>query len=217
MPKGNINHYQKYYSSYRFFSCSSFKKTTQLKINKVYNYLSKFEPQLMDIFKKSTLPLYFTLELYMEKNINFTYDITIIKTINIKKVNKKIEELTQLKKKNWELVHSLEKITDLDIFMNKIHQSHITQNLKNTIQEYYISLIPLLSLLIDTELIHSLLTRLKEKIEEVTSGEDKTNFNSHMAKKVLGEEDSFIGIDGINITINPNTNIAENIPISPKK
>ena len=66
------------------------------------------------------------------------------------------------------------------------------KKLQISVPENYGKLIGFAQIKIDNSY---LLTRLKEKIEEVTSGEDKTNFNSHMAKKVLGEEDSFIGID----------------------
>ena len=66
------------------------------------------------------------------------------------------------------------------------------KKLQISVSENYGKLIGFAQIKIDNSY---LLTRLKEKIEEVTSTEDKTNFNSHMAKKVLGEEDSFIGID----------------------
>jgi uncharacterized protein YbaR (Trm112 family) len=56
------------------------------------------------------------------------------------------------------------------------------KKLQISVPENYGKLIGFAQIKIDNSY---LLTRLKEKIEEVTSGEDKTNFNSHMAKKYL--------------------------------
>ena len=66
------------------------------------------------------------------------------------------------------------------------------KKLQISVTENYGKLIGFAQIKIDNSY---LLTRLKEKIEEVTSTENKTNFNSHIAKKVLGEEDSLIDID----------------------
>ena len=139
MSKGQTSEYQRYFTKFRFFSCTSFRSEgiTQIKIDKIYKELSRTKPKLMKMFKKSNLPLYTLLELYIKQNITFTYKETLTKTLDIEKIERKKEELIELKRNNWKMVYSLEKETRPSKLLNKVQFSTLRQDIKMKVKEFY--------------------------------------------------------------------------------
>ena len=139
MSKGQTSEYQRYFTKFRFFSCTGFRSEgiTQVKIDKVYKELSRTKPKLMKMFKKSDLPLYTLLELYIKQNITFTYKETLTKTLDIEKIERKKEELIELKRNNWKMVYSLEKETRPSKLLNKVQFSTLRQDIKMKVKEFY--------------------------------------------------------------------------------
>jgi hypothetical protein len=83
-----FNKYKSYFSNIRIFSSSNFLFTNQAAIDKVYKYISKYRPKLMELFKKSELPLYVHLENLIKRG-DFVFEYET-KEQNI--VNKKLLE-----------------------------------------------------------------------------------------------------------------------------
>jgi len=162
MSKGNISYYEKYFSDFRFFSCSGFEKTTQKKIDALYTHLSKYEPKLMERFKKSKLPLYLSLELYMEKNITFSYNETITNSVNFTKIKKDSNELKELKLENWETMEILEKEENPINYLEKLSKTNIDKELIKEVNDLYNS-ISFFNFK-DNEIIEQLTIKLKENL-----------------------------------------------------
>ena len=83
-----FNKYKSYFSNIRIFSSSNFLFSNQAAIDKVYKYISKYRPKLMELFKKSELPLYVHLENLIKRG-DFVFEYET-KQQNI--VNKKLLE-----------------------------------------------------------------------------------------------------------------------------
>ena len=92
------------------------------------------------MFKKSKLPLYFLLELYIKKNITFSYNETITNTVDFKKIKKDSDKLKELKLQNWEMVKTLEKISNPQEYIEKLSKTHISKDIFNKVNNLYKSL-----------------------------------------------------------------------------
>ncbi len=87
--------YKRYFSKYRFFSSSKFKNnTSQIKLDKVYIYLSKNYPELLKKFiSDKEIPLYIHLENYINEKVVFETKTTEYIQTNYKKIYKQIDSL----------------------------------------------------------------------------------------------------------------------------
>jgi hypothetical protein len=56
------NKYKSYFSKFKFFRTSNFYHTTQKKVDLIYQYLCKNYPDILELIKSTTIPLYEVLE-----------------------------------------------------------------------------------------------------------------------------------------------------------
>jgi predicted HTH domain antitoxin len=87
--------YKRYFSKYRFFSSSKFKNnTSQIKLDKVYIYLSKNYPTLLEEYiSDKEIPLYIHLENYINEKVVFETKTTQYTQTNYKNIYKQIDSL----------------------------------------------------------------------------------------------------------------------------
>jgi len=75
------NKYRSYFSKFKFFRTSNFYHTTQKKINLMYQYFCKNYPDIIELIKKTTVPLYEVLEQFEIKEL-FIFEMEKIKSIS---------------------------------------------------------------------------------------------------------------------------------------
>lgn len=117
--------YKRYFSKYRFFSSSKFKKTSQIQLDKTYNFLSKNHPKLLESFiNNEETPLYIHLERYILDKLVFEYKTTQYKQTNYNKLYKYIDTQKKSNITSNAIEKDIEK--NLKYFQNSVNKKAIT-------------------------------------------------------------------------------------------
>lgn len=110
--------YKRFFSKFKLFRTSNFYYTTQAKIDKMYSYLSKNYPDLLDDMRKSDTAIYVILEELDKENI---FEFRIKKEDSISFSTKKIKEFFEENKKSIDrTILKVRIIDNIDKFMSKV-------------------------------------------------------------------------------------------------
>jgi hypothetical protein len=119
------NKYKSYFSKFKFFRTSNFYHTTQKKIDLMYQYLCKNYPDILELIKSTTVPIYEILEQFEIKGL-FNFEKEKVRSVSFDRDGiKEFYEFTSTSNNNKDYKIKKEIIENIYSFTNTITISRI--------------------------------------------------------------------------------------------